>query len=95
MLGVREFGEEILGEEADGSSDDVQVGRSVMKVPMSVLKLMAGVPVVVASTVLWVIVFALAPPVVGLLGFLAGVVALVLLATGVGEVAAAWRSDDC
>ncbi|SMX86909.1 hypothetical protein BSP109_02159 [Brevibacterium sp. Mu109] len=60
-----------------------------MKVPMSVLKATVGVPAIVASTLLWIIGLALAPPLCGLLGFTAGVVALVLLATGAAETAAA------
>lgn len=56
-----------------------------MKIPMNVLKWAVGAPAIVASTLLWIIVLALAPPLVGLLGFLTGVVALVLLATGAGE----------
>lgn len=60
-----------------------------MKVPMSVLKAMVSVPAIVASTLLWITGLALAPPLFGLLGFTAGVVVLVLLATGAGEMAAA------
>lgn len=60
-----------------------------MKVPMSVLKSIVGIPAIVASTLLWIIGLALAPPIFGLLGFVASVVVLVLLATGAGETTAA------
>lgn len=60
-----------------------------MRVPMSVLKLMVGVPTIVTSALIWVIMLALVPPALGLLGFIASGVVLVLLATGAGEMAAA------
>lgn len=56
-----------------------------MKVPTGVLKLTVGVPVVVASCLLWVVALALPPPALGLLAFLAGAAALALLVVGVGE----------
>lgn len=56
-----------------------------MTVPMSFLKLTVGIPTVVASCLLWVLALALLPPTLGLLAFVAGVTALVLLALGVGE----------
>lgn len=53
-----------------------------MRVPMRVLRLTAVTPAVLVSTVLAVVVLALLPPVVGLVGFLAYVVVLVALALG-------------
>jgi len=50
-----------------------------MKIPMSVLKRVAGVPAIVASTLLWVVFLTTMPPTLGLLGFGTGVAALVLL----------------
>ena len=60
-----------------------------MKIPMSVLKQVVGVPAIVASTLLWVVFLALMPPTLGLVGFGTGAAALVLLAAGLGEKAAA------
>lgn len=59
-----------------------------MRVPMSVLKLVVGVPTVLASVLLWVVAFALLPGIVGLLAFVMGVGILGLLTVGVGERAA-------
>lgn len=56
-----------------------------MKVPMSVLNLIVGVPAIVASTLLWVVALALMPPMFGLAGSLIGIVALGLVAAGLGE----------
>lgn len=53
-----------------------------MRVPMRVLRLTAMAPAVLMGTVLAVVVLALLPPVVGLVGFLACVVVLVALALG-------------
>lgn len=59
-----------------------------MRVPMSVLKLIVGVPSVLASVLLWVVALALLPPIMGLLAFVTGAVIVGLLAVGVGERAA-------
>lgn len=59
-----------------------------MRVPMRVLKLVVGGPTVLASVLLWVVAFALLPPIVGLLAFVTGVGILGLLTVGVGERAA-------
>lgn len=59
-----------------------------MKVPVSVLKLTAGVPAVVTNCLLWVVALALLPPVVSLLALLAGLAILSLQASGVAERAA-------
>ena len=56
-----------------------------MTVPMSVLKPTVGIPTVVASCLLWVLAFALPPPLVGLLAFVTGTAIVCLLAAGVGE----------
>lgn len=60
-----------------------------MKIPMSMLNLMVGVPAIVASALLWMVALALMPPMLGLAGFLIGIVTLGALASGVGERAAA------
>lgn len=56
-----------------------------MRIPTSGLKLMVGVPAVVASTLLWATVLALMPPALGTVGFLTGLTVLVLLSAGAGE----------
>jgi len=56
-----------------------------MKVPLKVVKLAAEVPVMVVSTLLWLAALALLPALLGLVGFVAGATALVLLTAGVGE----------
>jgi hypothetical protein len=53
-----------------------------MRVPMSVWKLVVMVPAMLVSGVLALMVLAVLPPVLGLLGFLAGGVVLVVLASG-------------
>lgn len=53
-----------------------------MRVPMSVCKLMVMVPAMLVSGVLALMVLAVLPPVLGLLGFLACGVVLVVVASG-------------
>lgn len=60
-----------------------------MRIPMRVVKLVLGVPAIVMSALLWVVVLAVMPPMLGLLGLAGGLVTLVLLAAGVGERRAA------
>lgn len=58
-----------------------------MRIPMNALKLLVDIPAIVASTLIWIMLLALAPPALGLVGLLLGVVVLGLLATGAGEAA--------
>src|SRR3954451_1308535 len=53
-----------------------------MRVPISVLKPLVMVPALLVSGVLALVVLAVLPPVLGLLGFVAGGIALVVLAAG-------------
>jgi hypothetical protein len=59
-----------------------------MKMPMGVLKLVVAVPALLVSGVLALMVLAVLPPVLGLLGFVAGSAVLVVLAAGRLEVPA-------